>query len=82
MTKNFGHFSQIWQVEADSEEEAWEKAEMLGTLLYQTVYIEPFRKEDKGFVVDLDRKKKETPLISEEQYDEWLREAVRMGMIL
>lgn len=49
---------------------------------YQSVYREPKDTESKGYVVNLDEKVKEEPPISEDQYYEWMREAIKKGMIV
>lgn len=78
--KYFGHFWQCWAVEADSEEDAWLRAEIDGTREYQSFCREPYNTELKGYVVNLDEKEKEDPPISMEQYYEWMREAINKGM--
>ena len=82
VTKYFGHFRQCWDVEAKSDEDAWNRAERDGSLQYQSVYREPTDLESKGYVVNLDEKIKEDPPISTEQYYEWMREAIDKGMIV
>lgn len=73
----YGHFVQIWNVEAESKEDAWNRAESHGTLCYQTAYkdIYPMR----NFVTCLDENI-ESNTISTEQYNEWLKEAIDLGM--
>lgn len=73
----YGHFVQIWHIEAESKEEAWKNAESHGTLAYQTVYddIYPMR----NYVTCLDDKS-ESNTILREQYNEWLKEAIDLGM--
>lgn len=61
VTKYFGHFTQIYHVEANSDEDAWNRAERDGNLQYQSVYREPTDLESKGYVVNLDKKKKRRP---------------------
>lgn len=82
VTKYFGHFRQCWNVEADSDEDAWDKAERDGSLQYQSVYKEATDLESNGYIVNLDEKTKEDPPISTEQYYEWMREAIEKGMIV
>lgn len=82
VTKYFGHFSQIWHIVADSEEEAWNLAERNGTLQYQNVYRKPFKPDEKGDVVDLDKNEETDPSISAEQFYKWMKESADMGMIL
>ena len=82
VTKYFGHFRQCWNVEANSDEDAWNRAERDGSLQYQSVYREPTDLESKGYIVNLDEKRKEDPPISTEQYYEWMREAIDKGMIV
>ena len=82
VTKYFGHFRQCWDVEAKSDEDAWNRAEIDGSLQYQSVYREPTDLESKGYVVNLDEKRKEDPPISTEQYYEWMIEAIDKGMIV
>ena len=43
---------QCWDVEADSEEDAWNFAERNGRLQYQSVYREPTDEDSKGYVVN------------------------------
>lgn len=78
--KDFGHFWQCFNIEAESEEDAWLRSERDGKLQYQSVYRKPKDIESKGYVVNLDKKVKEDPSISEEQYYEWMREAINKGM--
>ena len=82
VTKYFGHFRQCWDVEANSDEDDWNRAERDGSLQYQSVYREPTDLESKGYVVNLDEKRKENPPIQTEQYYEWMREAIDKGMIV
>lgn len=80
VSKYFGHFLQIWNIEAESEEDAWLRAEKDGERILFQCYADPMDLESKGHVVNLDEKK-ERQLISTEQYNEWLREAITKGMI-
>lgn len=82
VTKYFGHFTQIYHVEANSDEDAWNRAERYGGLQYQSVCRKPMDLESKGYVVNLDEKAKEDPPIPTEQYYEWMREAIDKGMIV
>ena len=82
VNKYFGHFWQCFYVQAESEEDAWNRAEKDGRLQYQQVYREPKDTDSKGYVVDLDKKKEEDPPISTEQYYEWMREAIDKGMVV
>lgn len=82
MIKNYGHFSQIWNVQAESEKDAWDNAERNGRLQYQSVYRELKDTDSKGYVADLDKKREEDSPISTEQYYEWMREAIDKGMIV
>ena len=79
--KYFGHFRQHWELEAESEEDAWTRAEKDGRITLQQVYGEPIDLESKGYVVNLDEKLEEKPPISTEQYYKWMREAIEKGMI-
>lgn len=79
VNKYFGHFHQIWCVQANSEDEAWKMAEKNGKLQYQSVFREPTDISSKGYIVNLDEKKEELP-IQEEQYYTWMREAISKGM--
>lgn len=81
VVKYFGHFQQHWDIEADSAEDAWIRAEKDGERTLFQCYDDPIDLESRGYVVDLDKKEKERPPISEEQYCEWLREAIGKGMI-
>lgn len=80
VNKYFGHFWQCFDIQAESEEDAWNRAERDGSLQYQQVYREPKDIESKGYVVDLDKKKESNPPISTKQYYEWMREAIEKGM--
>lgn len=73
----YGHFVQIWHIEAESKEDALKRAESHGTLAYQTVYkdICPMR----NYVTCIDDNK-ENNTISIDQYNEWLKEAIDLGM--
>jgi len=73
----YGHFVQIWNVKAENKEVAWRRAESHGNLCYQTVYkdIYPMR----NYVTCLDDNK-ESNTISRDQYNEWLKEAIELGM--
>lgn len=82
VTKYFGHFSQCWHVQANSEKEAWDMAEKNGSLFIQNVYRKPFPEEYEGFVQNLDEKQKSDPPLSKEQYYQWMKESVDMGMVI
>lgn len=82
VNKWFGHFWQSFEIEAESEDDAWTRAEKDGKLQHQMVYKEPMDLKSKGYVVNLDEKEKEDPPISTEQYYEWMREAIGKGMIV
>lgn len=73
----YGHVVQIWEVEAESKKDAWERAESHGKLKYQTVYsdISPA----SNYVTCISDKSKNNT-ISKEQYDEWIKEAMELGM--
>ena len=75
----YGHFVQIWNVEAESKEDAKNKAESHGRLQYQTIYndVYPMR----NYVTCLDDNEKSNT-ISKEQYNEWLKESIDLGMIV
>lgn len=75
----YGHFVQIWHIKAESKEDALNKAESHGNLCYQTVYkdIYPMR----NYVTCLDDNK-ESNTISRDQYNEWLKEALELGMTI
>jgi hypothetical protein len=77
VSKQYGHFVQIWHVEAESKKEAWDKAESDGILLYQTLYTDIY--PDRNYVTSIGDDK-ENATISQEQYDEWLQEAIDLGM--
>ena len=72
----YGHFVQIWQVKAESKDDARRRAESHGTLMYQTVYKEIYPL--KNYVTC--KGEGESQQISKEQYDEWLLEAKELGM--
>jgi hypothetical protein len=76
-SKQYGHFVQIWTLEAESKENAWDRAEADGTLSYQSVYgdIDP----NRNYVTNITRNE-ESNSITKEQYDEWLQEAIKLGM--
>lgn len=73
----YGHFVQIWEVKADSKEEAREKAESRGTLLYQSAYKEIYPLHNYVTCVD---PSENNNTISKEQYQTWLQEAIELGM--
>jgi len=75
----YGHFVQIWHVEAESKEDAWNRAESHGTLVYQTVYKEIYPM--RNYVTCLDDNE-ESNTISPELYQEWLQEAIDLGMTI
>ena len=77
VSKQFGHFVQVWRIEAESKNDAWERAEVDGRLQYQTVYIEI--NHSSNYVTDIDENSK-TNTISQDQYDRWLNEAMELGM--
>lgn len=81
VNKYFGHFWQCWNIVAENDRDAWDRAEKDGKLQYQSVYWEPRDLESKGYVVNLDKEAKENPRISREQYSEWLKEAIGKGMV-
>jgi len=82
VNKYFGHFWQCWHLTAESDEDAWNRAEKDGKLKYQQAYKELKDKESKGYVVNLDKQKEDNPPISSEQYYEWMREAEKIGMVI
>ena len=61
VNKYFGHFWQNYTIEAESKEDAWNRAEKDGNLFFQNVYREPMDLESKGYVVDLEENKKNIP---------------------
>jgi hypothetical protein len=77
VSKQYGHFVQIWYVKAESKDDAWDRAEIDGKLGYQTVYkdVKPIR----NYVTDIDNNINDNT-ISQEQYDRWLHEARQLGM--
>jgi len=81
VVKYFGHFRQSWEVIADSEKEAWDNAERDGERQYMSVYGQELKKED-GYIINLDEKEKNQRPISTEQYYQWMKEAVDMGMVI
>ena len=80
VNKYFGHFWQNYIIEAESKEDAWNRAEKDGKLFFQNVYREQMDLESKGNVVDLEENKKKNIPITEEEYWEWMKEAVEKGM--
>jgi hypothetical protein len=76
--KQYGHFVQNWYIEAESKLDAWNRAEINGELLYQTVYkdISPL----SNYVTDIDIRSNNDNTISHENYDLWLEEAFKLGM--
>lgn len=78
VSKQYGHFTQIWYVEAESKEEAWQIAEEKGHLQYQTVYDDIY--PSRNYVTCIGGDDKNGNTISTEQYNEWLQEAVQLGM--
>lgn len=82
VNKYFGHFWQCWDVYAENETDAWINAEKTGHLQYQNVYSESFDEHNKGYVKDMDKAKIEHPPIDTETYNQWMREAEQMGMVI
>ena len=82
VNKFFGHFWQSWEVQAESEQEAWETAEKNGRLSFQNVYRDEMDTDSKGYVVDLDKQREENKPIPDKQFREWLKQAVEKGMIV
>lgn len=82
VNKYFGHFWQCWDVYAENEADAWNNAEKTGRLQYQNVYSEPFDEHNKGYVKDINAVEKEHSSINTETYDQWMREAEQMGMVI
>ena len=80
VNKYFGHFWQNYTIEAESKEDAWNRAEKDGNLFFQNVYREPMDLESKGYVVDLEENKKKSLPITDEEYWTWMKEAVEKGM--
>lgn len=80
VNKYYGHFWQNYTIMAESEEDAWERAEKDGKLFFQNVYREPKDLDSKGFVVDVEENRKKDPPITEEEYWAWMKEAVEKGM--
>jgi hypothetical protein len=76
VSKQFGHIVQIWHITADSEEDAWSRAEIDGKLSYQTAYrdMNPLR----NYIVNLDEKKSD--IVKKDEYAVWIEEAVSLGM--
>ena len=79
--KFFGHFRQTWTLSAESEEDAWNRAEKDGHLEFQAVYRDVLDLDSKGYVVNLNEKQKECSSISTQQYNIWLKEAIEKGMV-
>lgn len=79
--KFFGHFRQTWNLNAESEEDAWNRAEKDGHLECQAVYRDALDLDSKGYVVNLDDKQVACSPISIQQYNNWLREAIEKGMV-
>lgn len=79
VSKQYGHFVQIWDVEAESKEDAWNKAESHGMLKYQTIYRDIY--PARNYVASLDDNI-ESNTVSKKQYDEWLKEAIELGMVV
>jgi hypothetical protein len=75
VSKQYGHFVQIWEIEAASEEDAVAMAEIDGSLKYQTIYRDLLPRRD--YVVNLSEGR---PSISKSEYSEWLEEAISLGM--
>lgn len=82
VSKYFGHFWQCWDVYAENETDAWDNAERTGKLKYQNVYEEPFDIHNKGYVKNMDAEEKEHPPIDIGTYNQWMREAEQMGMVI
>ncbi len=79
VSKQYGHFTQIWELDAMNEKEAWDNAEKEGKLKYQTVYKEVF--PTSNYVTCLTDNLNDNT-ISQEQYDIWLEEAKSLGMVV
>jgi hypothetical protein len=77
VSKQYGHFVQVWEVDAENENEAWNKAESHGKLKYQTVYSNIY--PVSNYVTCLSNPKNNNT-IDKEQYDIWLKEAIDLGM--
>jgi hypothetical protein len=77
VSKQFAHFVQLWDVKAETEKEAWDKAESHGRLKYQTVYAETY--PDRNYVTNLDDNIKNNT-IPQDTYNKWLEEAIKLGM--
>lgn len=77
VSMQFGHFVQVWEVEAESKEDAWNRARSHGKLQYQTMYQDIYPARDYVTCLDDD---KESNTISKELYEEWLKEAFELGM--
>jgi hypothetical protein len=78
VSKQYGHFVQMWRVFAKDKEEAWKIAETEGRLMYQNVYEEIY--PDRNYVKSME--KISDNQISKEQYNIWLEEAISLGMKL
>jgi hypothetical protein len=77
VSKQYGHFVQVWNIDAESKEDAWNRAKTDGKLVYQSVYrnIYPI----SNYVTNLSDKS-DNDSITREEYDEWLEEAKLLGM--
>lgn len=80
VNKFYGHFWQCFIVEANSEEDAWNRAEKDGKLHFQNVYRAVKDLDSKGYVIDLAEEKYKNRPISQDEYWEWMKEAVEKGM--
>lgn len=80
VNKFFGHFWQCWHIIAESEEDAWNRAEQDGKLRYQSVYREERDVDSNGYVKNLDEEKINDSPITEKQYYEWMKESIKKGM--
>ena len=77
VSKQFGHFVQVWEIDADNEDEAWSMAENHGKLKYQTVYKQMF--PTSNYITCVSNPENNN-VIDKEQYDIWLTEAIKLGM--
>lgn len=79
VTKYFGHFCQTWSVEAATKEEAWDRAET-GRLV--DIHVVKKTYNAPGYVIHVDKRIYAPDAVPEEQYYEWLEDAVNKGMKL
>lgn len=80
VNKFYKRFRQCWLVDATSYDEAWNRAERYGALLFQNIYSKYQDVDSNGYIICLEDDFKMKPPITD---DYWLclQEAMECGMI-